>query len=236
MTTALPCLLLLSAAAAGSATAAEGWSGSFSAEVDGGYDSNPTQGSAQAVNRTHGDRDVFAEGQATARLSIPLLPAVLPLVLKARADDREYSREEAEDHVLIDSAAELPARFGDTTIAPRASVDDEWYGDAYYSTTRTGALRWTQDWSADWSSDLVPFLARTSYRPPNRTEDGTLASVDASATWFVPRGHLLRALTLELGGAHYDARVYANTYDQATLGIDQDWRLGWETGLELDVA
>lgn len=236
LASALPCLLALAAAATGSATAADGWSGSLSAELDGGYDSNPTQGSTQAANRTHGDRDAFAEGQAAARLSIPLVPAVLPLVLKGRADDREYSRAEAEDHVLIHSAAELPARLGDTTIAPQVAVDDEWYGDAYYSTTRKGSLRWTQDWSADWSSDLVPFLARTSYRPPNRPEDGTLTGIDASATWFLPRGHLLRTLTLELGVAHYDARTFANTFDQATLGLDQDWRLGWEVGLELDAA
>ena len=204
----------------------------LSAEADAGYDTNPTLGSHQAARQIHGDPDSFGQAAAGARITVP----VIPLVLSGRIDDREYAHQEALDHTLIHSAAEVPLSIHETTLAPRFYVNDNWYGDAYYSTTTHGALRWTQDWSREWSSDLTPFMEHTSYRPPFRAQDGTETGASVSVTWWLPNLSPLRSLSLEVGGSRYKARAYVNTYSEGRVEVEQAYELPWKLACEMDLS
>jgi hypothetical protein len=210
-----------------------GWKVSLTAAADAGYDTNPTQGGIQSPNRTHGDPDTFVEGSASARLTLPTGP--LPVVIANRADDREYSHQEADDHALIHSSIEVPIALGPATLAPKAAVDNEWYNHAYYDTTTRLGLRWTQDWSTAWSTDLVPFISRSTYRPPNRGEDGTEIGFETSATWWIPGRLTVRSLSIDAGLSHTDAHAIANSRTQALLGVNLDVRLGWHIDGLLDL-
>ena len=230
-------IALLSSSAVGRAAAEDAdqgeWHGRFIAEGDAGYDTKPTQGGSHSPNRVHGDPDTFLEGSAAGRLSLPTAP--LPVVLSSRVDDREYSHQEAEDHALIHSSVEVPVGLGDTTIAPKAAVDNEWYDHAYYDTTTRIGLRWTQDWTAEWATDLVPFISRATYRPPNRGEDGTEVGFETTATWWCPGRCAVRSLSLDAGLSHTDAHAVANSMNQALIGLDLDLRLGWQVDGLLDL-
>ena len=114
-------------------------------------------------------------------------------------------------------------------------MDNEWYDHAYFDTTTRFGLRWTQDWSAEWSTDLVPFISRATYRPPNRGEDGTEIGFETSATWWVPGRRTVRSLSIDAGLSNTDAHAVANSMTQALIGLDLDVRLGWRVDGLLDL-
>jgi hypothetical protein len=210
-------------------------SGSVWVEGDAGHDSNPTVGGVHALVRTHGPPDYFLEEQAEGKATLPLYPN-LDLVLKSRVDDRDYQGDLPEDSDLIHSEVQLPLKLGtDTELVPYGWVEDQWYGHDYYSTEQRGAIRWTQHWTLEWDTDLVPYLERDRYRPPNRYQDLTMDGVDADVTWWVPGKHWLMAVTLSVGGALADARAVYASFKQDDINLDQLWTLPAEIRADLDL-
>ncbi len=209
--------------------------GSLWAEAEAGHDSNPTEGSVHALAKSHGAPDSFVEYQACGRASLPLAPW-LAVVLKERADDREYQGDRAQDSGLAHSEVQLPVALDRATdLVPVGYVEDRWYGHDYYSTVQRGALRWTQHWNRDWDSDLTPYIERDRYRPPNRYQDATIDGGDAALTWWVPGRRWLVALTVGVGGALADARVDFAGYKQDDVTLDQLWDLPGRIRADLDL-
>jgi hypothetical protein len=209
--------------------------GSLWAEAEAGHDSDPTAGSPHALAKSHGAPDSFVEYQAAGRCSLPLAPW-LALVLKERADDREYQGDKPEDSGLVHSEVQLPLALGRAAdLVPYGYVEDQWYGHDYYSTVQRAALRWTEHWTHDWDSDLIPYVERDRYRPPNRFQDATIDGCDAALTWWVPGRCWLAALTAGVGGALANARVDYAAYKQDDANLDQRWELPGRIRADLDL-
>jgi hypothetical protein len=209
--------------------------GTLKAEGDFGHDSNPTEGGSHALTKTHGPPDYFIEGQADGRVSLPIYPFI-SMVLRERTDVRTYQGDLPEDSALVHSEVQLPLRLtGPAELVPYGWVEDQWYGHDYYSTDQRGALRWTEHWSTDWDTDLVPYLERDRYRPPNRIEDAAIDGVDANLTWWVPGRCWLMAVTLGAGGALGNAHVTYASYKQDDVNVDQLWALPGLLRADLDL-